>query len=134
MSKSRPKSFSQSITIKAKRSIIYEALVSGKLFSKITGAPAEISPTSGSYFSAYGGYLFGWILDSKKSKYLVQAWRTQEWAPGDFSLLRFTLSDDGKNSTRIDVHHYGIPAYHNSSNAKVWEEFYWSKFRKAFKK
>lgn len=128
------KSFSQSIVIKAERSLIYDALTSGAKFSKFTDAPAEISPIAGTAFSAYGGYLHGFVLDTKKSEYIVQAWRTQEWAPGDFSLLRFSLSDEGSSSTRIDVYHYGIPDHHNSSNEKVWDEFYWSKLRKTFEK
>ena len=127
-------SFSQSVIIKAKRSLIYEALTNGTKFSKFTEAPAEISPTPGTAFSAYEGYLNGFVIDTKKSEYIVQAWRTQEWAPGDFSLLRISLSDEGSNSTRIDIYHYGIPDNHESSNEKVWNEFYWSKLKKAYEK
>lgn len=127
-------SFSQSVVIKAKRSLIYEALTSGAQFSKFTNAPAEISPIAGTAFSAYGGYLSGFVLDTKTSEYIVQAWRTQEWASGDFSILRFNFTDEGSNHTRIDVYHYGIPNHHESSNEKVWDEFYWSKLRKVFEK
>lgn len=128
------KFFYQSIVIKAERSLIYEALTSGALFSQFTDAPAQISPVVGTAFSAYGGYLNGFVLDTKKSEYVVQAWRTQEWAPGDFSILRLSLSDEGSNATRIDVDHYGIPNHHESSNEKVWDEFYWSKLKKAYEK
>ena len=128
------KSFSQSIVIKAERSKVYEALTSGALFSELTAAPAEISPTPGTAFTAYGGILSGFVIDAKKSEYLVQAWRTREWAPGDFSLLRLGFSDEGARSTRVDVYHYGIPDHHESSNEKVWEDFYWSRIRMALEK
>jgi activator of HSP90 ATPase len=128
------KSFFQSIVIKAKRSSVYDALTNGELFAKFTDAPAEIAPIVGSRFMAYGGYLNGFNLEIKNSEYLVQAWRTQDWGPGDYSLLRFTLSDQGTDSTRIDVYHYGIPNHHESSNEKVWDEFYWSKLRNSIEK
>lgn len=128
------KSFSQSIVIQAKRVSIFDALTKGEIFATFTGAPAEISPQAGTSFSAYDGYLSGFILDTKKPEFIVQAWRTQEWVPGEFSLLQFQLSDEGPSSTRIDVYHYGIPNHHDSSNESVWEEFYWSKLRKMLEK
>lgn len=125
------KSFSQSIVIKAARAQVFEALTNGTAFAKITEAPAAISPAPGSSFSAYGGVLQGFVVDAKKSEYLVQAWRAQDWAPGDFSLLRLKFSDEKAGGTRIDVYHYGIPENHDQSNEQVWEQFYWSKLRKA---
>lgn len=123
--------FSQSIVIKAARALVYDALTNGASFADYTGAPAEMSATPGATFSAYGGYLQGFVLAVKKSELLVQAFRTQEWSPGDFSLLRFNLRDEGSGATRVEVYHYGIPDQHLSSNEQVWEEFYWSKLRRA---
>ncbi len=41
-------------------------------------------------------------------KHIVQTWRGIDWAPGDHSIVRFTLTPEG-NGTRLLVDHDAYP-------------------------
>ncbi len=129
---SNTKSFSQSIQINGPLVKVYKAFVDSEVYSKFTGAPAQASDRVGSEFSAYGGYLEGFVLSAEKDKHLVLAFRTKEWKPGDFSVVRLEFSATDSERTNISLYHYGIPDSHSSSNSAVWGEFYWDKLNKYF--
>jgi activator of HSP90 ATPase len=87
---------------------IYELLTDGAKFATATDWPAEIGTSEGQPFSIFGGYIEGRQIELVPGKLVVQAWRGSEWAPGVFSLVRFTLSAEGR-STKLTVDHDGYP-------------------------
>lgn len=129
---SNTKSFSQSIKINGPLAKVYNAFIDSEVYSSFTGAPAQSSDRLGSAFSAYNGYLEGFVLSAEKDQKLVLALRTKEWKSGDFSIVRLEFSASDSEQTHISLYHYGIPDNHNSSNPAVWGEFYWDKLNKYF--
>lgn len=49
----------QTVRIDASAEQIYQALISGEEFSKVTGAPATIAEDAGGVFSCFGGQVTG---------------------------------------------------------------------------
>lgn len=124
---SNTKSFSQSVRINGPLAKVYNAFVDSDVYSSFIRAPAKSSERPGSSFSAYDGYLEGFVLSAEKEKRLVLAFRTKEWRSGDFSIVRLDFSAAGSGQTNISLYHYGIPDDHTASNSTVWGQFYWDK-------
>ena len=98
----------QERVFKASRKRIYEALTDAKQFEKVVqlsaamksgmapGAKsAEISREAGGAFSLFGGYVTGRQLELVPNERIVQAWRAGGWDPGDYSIARFQLVEQG---------------------------------------
>jgi hypothetical protein len=65
-------------------------------FRTMTGAPAEISPDLGGAFSLFGARIVGRNIELVPRQRLVQAWRSQGWAIGAWSIRQFR--DQGAGS------------------------------------
>jgi uncharacterized protein YndB with AHSA1/START domain len=122
----KTKDIKQVITINASPKKVYDALMKDKLHKKFTGAPAKISPKVGGAFSCYGGYIKGFNLELKKGKLIVQAWRSQDWPGGFYSLVTFKLSPESKGKTKLTFIHAGVPADDYSAKSDGWYEHYWN--------
>src|SRR5262252_6112180 len=81
----------QEVRFKATPEKIYAALTRGSEFSKVTGAPAEVTAVEGQPISLFGGQITGRNIELMPDKSLVQAWRVGAWPPGVYSIVRFTL-------------------------------------------
>lgn len=53
------------------------------------------------------------------------------WEPGVFSLVRFTLTPDGKG-TKLVLDHSGFPAEQQEHLAAGWNTNYWETLTKYF--
>lgn len=115
---------------------VYEALTDAQQFDKImrlsaamrsmaTGTkPAEISRDTGGAFSIFGGYVTGRQIELVPDQRIVQAWRSQSWKPGDFSIAKFEIVEQGAGC-RIILEHRGFPAGTAEHLAVGWRENYW---------
>jgi activator of HSP90 ATPase len=134
-------SIHQEPIFQASRKRIYEALIDSRQFNEIvrlsaamrSGAienkPGEISSEIGGSFTLFGGYIVGRHLDLVPGERIVQAWRSQSWSPGEYSIVRFALSEEGA-ATRIVFDHRGFPAGQSQHLAAGWKGNYWEPLEK----
>src|ERR1044071_8043973 len=74
--------FTLSEIIPARPAEIYEAWLTSKGHTAMTGSPAKVDGNVAGQFSAWDGYIFGKTLQLTPHQRIVQAWRTTEF-PGD---------------------------------------------------
>jgi activator of HSP90 ATPase len=125
----------------ASRKRVYEALTDAQQFDKVmrlsaamrsmaTGTkPAEISGDAGGAFSLFGGYVSGRQIELVPNERIVQAWHAGSWKPGEYSIARFELIEQGA-TTKIVFDHRGFPDGTGEHLAAGWEENYWEPLRK----
>ena len=114
----------QEVVIKANRKRVYEALTDEGQFRKISGGmDTKISREAGGAFSLFGGVITGRHIELVPSERIVQAWRS-EWAPGEYSIARFVLKEQGSD-TKIVLDHTGFPQGKAEHLASGWKEHYW---------
>jgi len=68
-------------------------------------------------------------LELVPNQRIVQAWRVVDWKPGDYSIARFELTEQG-SQTKVNFEHKGFPAGTAEHLASGWEEHYWEPLRK----
>lgn len=124
----------QEVTFQASPARVYELLTNSERFAAATDKPASIGAEEGSAFSIFGGHISGRNIELIYGSRVVQAWRSVDWEPGVYSLVRFTLTPDG-NGTRLTLDHDAYPSgkspmyatwhEHLSTN---WPVFYFEPF------
>jgi activator of HSP90 ATPase len=87
---------------------LYTLLTSTAEFAAATGTPASIEASAGAPFTLFGGNIEGRQIELVPGLRIVQAWRGRDWAPGLYSLVRFTLVPAG-SGTRLTLHHTAYP-------------------------
>src|SRR6266852_2013714 len=130
-------SIHQEPVFKASRKRVYEALTDAKQFEKIVqlsaamksgmapGAkPAEIGRGAGGAISLFGGYVTGRQLELVPNVRIVQAWRAGGWDPGDYSIAKFELVEQG-SGTKIVFDHSAFPKGKAEHLAEGWKINYW---------
>jgi len=134
-------SIHQDIHFDATRHRIYAALTSAGQFDavsrlgvaaksmKLGSAMTEIGRKAGDAFTLFGGYIVGRNLELVADTRLVQAWREQSWKPGEFSLVRFQLSDDGTGA-KLAFDHTGFPRGAGEHLSIGWYQDYWDPLKK----
>jgi activator of HSP90 ATPase len=109
---------------------LYDLYMNAKKHSAATGAPAKISPTVGTSFSAHNGYITGRNLQLVKNKLIVQTWHAQDWNRNDIdSIFIISLKSKGKDVVLHAVH-ANIPDKHVKGIDKGWHDFYWEPWKK----
>ena len=132
----------QEIRFRASCARVYAALTSSEQFNAVTeltdgrqllaapGArPTFISPEPGGVFTLFGGYITGRNLEMQPDRLLVQAWRTGAWAPGEYSVVRFALTQTGAKCELV-FDHRGFPDGEGSHLARGWYLHYWDPMHK----
>lgn len=134
-------SIHQEITFKASPARIYSALTEGEQFHKIAllsgvmqslGAkalPTDLKAEAGSAFTLFGGYIVGRQIELTPNERIVQAWRSQSWKPGDYSIAKFELIELA-SGTKIVFDHRGFPNGTADHLASGWKEHYWDPLAK----
>lgn len=133
----------QERVFKARREGVYRALTETEQFDKVVklsaamaqggmalGAdPTMVSGQAGGEFAAFGGYVTGRQIELVPNERIVQAWRAGSWGPGEFSLARFVLAEEGAN-TKLIFDHTGFPAGQAEHLAEGWRVNYWEPLEK----
>ena len=127
----KTKNIHQTIILKASSKEVYHALMNSRLHSKITGSKAVIATKVGGTFSIWEGGVNGINLALEPDKRIVQAWRTEEWPKGHYSVADFSLAKK-RRGTELVLDHYGIPVEDYKNIAANWETCYWIPLRKMF--
>jgi len=119
-----PKTIRQSATFNATPREVYDALMTSRGHSKITGADAKISGKVGGRFTAFDGYATGFNLELAPGKKIVQSWRASDWPTNLSSTVTFALKP-AKGGTRLGFTHAGVPDDQHASIKQGWIEYYW---------
>ena len=131
----------QEPVFKAKPQQVYEALTDAKQFDQVehlsaamqakqvADKRAEIGAGEGAAFTLFGGYISGRQIELVPGKRIVQAWRTQRWNEGDYSIVKFELVEQG-SGTKILFDHLGFPGGQADHLALGWKINYWEPLEK----
>ena len=96
---------------------------------EIGNASSQISREAGGSFELFGGHITGRHIELVPDERIVQAWRAASWAPGDFSIARFVLEQQG-TSTKLIFDHTGFPSGQGEHLATGWNVNYWAPLAK----
>ncbi len=119
----------QTVEFSGEASRIYNVLTTSDLFSKVTGAPAEIDNCEGGTISLFGGMISGKNLRLVADKLVVQEWRPKNWPEDVVSTVSFELRESG-NKTILSFEHSGFPADQKAHLESGWVERYWEPIKK----
>ncbi len=118
-------SIHQEVTIEATPAAVYGVLTSSEDFTKMTGGrAAKISKDAGGAVSLFGGDIAARNIELVPGKRVVQAWRSQSWPEGVYSLVTFALAAAGKG-TKITFTQAGHPAEAQQMLEGGWQQMYW---------
>jgi len=118
------------VTIHATPAQVFEALMDEKKHAAFTGASAKISRRSGSAFRCYGRYITGIVLEVKPAKYIIQAWRSENWPKGTYSIVTFTLAKMAGGKTRLHFTQVGVPSGDYARKNSGWRTHYWQPLKR----
>jgi uncharacterized protein YndB with AHSA1/START domain len=124
------KTIEHTVLIRATPARVYDALMNEKKHSQFTGEPAKIGPKAGAAFSCYGRYITGFTLELKPGKRIVQAWRSQGWPDGHYSIVTFALSKKTGGKTQLCFTQFGVPANDYADKNQGWRTHYWEPLKK----
>jgi uncharacterized protein YndB with AHSA1/START domain len=119
------KTIRQTVTIGAPPKVVFGALINEKRHARFTGHTAAISRKVGGTFTCYGGYISGINLELAAPRRIVQAWRSQTWPDGVFSIVTFALSRKKGGRTKLSFTQVGVPASDFRDMSKGWPTYYW---------
>ena len=115
----------QEITLDAAPAAIYAILTGAEDFARMTGGrAAAIAPGAGGEISLFGGDIRGRNVELVPARRVVQAWRSQAWPEGVYSIVRFELTPEGKR-TRLVFDQTGYPDEAHQMLDGGWAKMYW---------
>jgi activator of HSP90 ATPase len=131
----------QEVSFNAPAKRIYEALTDASIFHKVellsaamkavdvNSHPAVIHREPGGSFSLFGDYIKGRQIELVTDRLIVQAWRSQSWASGLYSIARFEL-EEHDSTTKLVFDHGGFPPGTADHLAAGWYSNYWEPLKK----
>lgn len=116
----------KTVALPASAAELYDMYMDAEVHGAMTGAPATVSDQPGSHFEAFGGLLQGTMLQTVKSRLIVQSWRSVNFeknAPDSTLILSFTPEDD---AGRIDLVHLDVPENDFQGVTGGWDSRYFA--------
>lgn len=118
-------SIHQQVAFNAPPSRIYEALLDERQFAQVTGGQTTtIDRIAGGAFSLFGARIKGRNVELVPNARIVQAWRSEGWESGVYSIVQFELKAEG-TGTRLVFDHTGFPTGQADHLAGGWKTNYW---------
>ncbi len=115
----------QEVTIEASPAAVYGVLTRSDQFASMTGGrAADIAAEAGGAISLFGGDIRGRNIELQPGRLVVQAWRSQGWPEGVYSIVRFELQPEGKG-TRVTFDQAGYPDADHGMLDGGWRQMYW---------
>ena len=116
----------QEVTIDASPAAVYGLLTSSSDFAKMTGGKAAtISTDVGGAVSLFEGGISARNIELVPGKRVVQAWRSQAWPEGVYSIVKFELEPQGKG-TKLVFDQAGHPDGAREMLEGGWHQMYWN--------
>lgn len=119
----------QEVSLSASPKRIYDALLDSQQFGEVTGRPAEITSQPGTEFKLFGGAISGRNVELVPNRRVVQAWRSNDWEEGLYSVVRFELQEQG-DGTKLLFDHTGYPEAAHDMLEGGWHQMYWEPLKK----
>jgi activator of HSP90 ATPase len=119
----------QEVEFKASPQRIYEILLDSKQFAAFTGMPAEIDPKEGGALKIFGGLIVARNVELIPDQRIIQAWRSEGWDKGVYSVVRFELKPHGQG-TLLVLDHTGFQEGKFDSLNAGWPPRYWNPLKK----
>ena len=119
----------QEVEFKASPQRIYEILLDAKQFAAFTGMSAEIDPKPGGALRIFGGLIVARNIELIPDQRIVQAWRSEGWDKGVYSVVRFELKPHGQG-TLLVLDHTGFQEGKYDSLNAGWPPRYWNPMKK----
>ncbi len=126
--------FKMSAVIPASPAEIYNAWLSTKGHTLMTGSPARVSGKVGGKFTAWDGYISGRTLELEPERRIIQAWRTAEFPAESPDSRLEVLLEKVKSGTRVTFLHTELPPGQAASYKQGWKDFYFKPMQQYFKK
>ncbi|MGO8693188.1 MAG: SRPBCC domain-containing protein [Rectinemataceae bacterium] len=128
----KSESLKVSAIIPAPPQAVYDAWLSAKEHSAMTGSPAKASKKVNGAFTAWDGYISGKNIELKSPDRILQSWRTTEF-PSDApdSLLEVLLAA-AKGGTKVTLIQTAIPEGQGASYRQGWIDHYFTPMKEYF--
>jgi activator of HSP90 ATPase len=130
----KTRNLQHTVLIRARPKAIYDALMNERKHARFTDAPAKIRAKVGGAFSCYGTYVTGITLELKSNKRIVQAWRSEGWPEGYYSIVTFALSKKSRGATQLHFTQIGIPSGDYAKKNRGWKFHYWEPLKRFLEK
>jgi len=127
-------SFTTSTVLPATPKQIYEAWLSSKGHSQMTGSQAEVEGGSGGSFKAWDGYIWGKTLEMEPHRHILQTWRTSEFPDDSPDSHVEIILEEVSAGTKVTLIHTEIPEGQGESYKQGWDDFYFTPMRAYFSK
>jgi uncharacterized protein YndB with AHSA1/START domain len=115
----------QEVTLNASPDAVYGVLTGSEAFARMTGGrAADIGKEAGGAISLFGGDIRGRNIELVPGQRVVQAWRSQAWPEGVYSIIRFELRADGRG-TKLVFDQAGHPEEASAMLEGGWHQMYW---------
>lgn len=115
----------QEVTINAAPKAVFDILMSEQKFSAMTGGrKANISSDVGGAVSLFDGAISAINVELVSGTRVVQAWRSNDWPEGIYSIVRFDLNADG-DKTKLVFDQAGHPEAATEMLSGGWHQMYW---------
>src|SRR5690349_17157038 len=125
MQRREPMNIHQEVTISASPAAVYAVLTQAARFTEMTGGrKAEIGAEAGGPISLFGGDIRGRNIELQQDRLVVQAWRSEAWPKGVYSIVRFALEPEG-TGTRLTFDQAGHPEEAQAMLEGGWKKMYW---------
>ena len=124
--------FTLSCTLPAPPEAVYDAWLSSRAHTAMTGAEARISNEVGAAYSAWDGYIAGRTLELVPGRRIVQSWRTTDFAadhPDSTIVVDLAPTRPG---TRLTLTHSGVPDGQTDYEKSGWRDFYFEPMKAYF--
>jgi len=111
---------------------IYDAWLSSKEHSKMTGSKATSSAKLNGKFTAWDNYISGKNLELIPDKRILQSWRTTEFSKDDLDSHLLIKIEEVKDGSKVTLVHSEIPAGQSAAYKKGWSDFYFKPMKTYF--
>lgn len=112
---------------------IYNAWLSGKGHTAMTGAKATGSKKIGGKFTAWDGYISGTNEKLVENKTIVQHWRTSEFSDRALDSKLVIELKAVQQGTQLTLTHTNTPKAQEASYKQGWQEHYFEPMQAYFK-
>jgi activator of HSP90 ATPase len=112
---------------------LYEAWLSSKEHTDMTGGQASIEPQVGGKHYEWDGYIWGVTLELTPNKRIVQSWRSSEFPEGSQDSRLEVRFEAIKGGTKLTLLHSDIPEGQGAEYESGWDESYFQPMKKYFK-
>ena len=121
-----------SAVIPAPPQAVYDAWLSGKEHTAMTGSAAKGTAKVGSEFTAWDGYISGKNIELRPPGRILQSWRTTEFPPDAPDSRLEVLLEEARGGTKITLIHTDIPQGQGASYKQGWIEYYFAPMKEYF--